>query len=207
MYKHSSVGNATYVQENVSWVTITTSPAATSTLNTVAPLIPTSVQTGQDTLNLNLHLDFASPYAINPYECVAVYARMTTPYNVVRQQPFMLEYTGVATSVCSEDEVAIIPVAGRENNAWTLSSQWATGAQTNVTRFLPHSGDPTGTNGRVSSWDRKVIFQNSTGYNDPIFVGVIFANLSTVSRTLYEANITMTARYAIERVATYEREY
>lgn len=207
MYKHSNIGKGVFWDNSKTTSAVTTNSTAFGTLlGDFAPYIHTSVQTAADRMEFNLHMDFATAEAPTSNANTSIFGRLSIPDNVVGDRPFMIEVNGFCSAQETTLRVVPIPVIVCEANAWTLSSGWATSAQTNSYKILPYKTYRT-TGGYQSLVNCRVVVDQNADSDEPLAIGWLLQNHSGGTAAIAEANAQMVARYALERIETFDREF
>lgn len=207
MYKHSNIGSGIHWKTGTDWSTLTIA-ADSAELPLIKPVMSTAGQTAQDYVDEAIHWDPPAPHSQSNSETFVVLTRMTTPVNIVGGQDFMIEFSGrVIAQLTAATGCVISPIVVMEETAWTITTNLATAAVANNCRLLPvqthHSDGDTSVS---ASWNNKIVVQNDD-VDEPICVGFAITNYSGGNVTCTELLANYSARYAIERIPTYEREY
>ena len=211
MYKHSNVGDAhLWDNDQAAGTAITTAIGLTGSLvGDFAPQIPTAYQTAAEQVDCGYHIDFASAETIGAHANTAICARLNTADNVTQGQIFMIEFSGVAQISSSAARFTVYPYVAVEKTAITLDgNNWASNQPTNPFTLVPVDAFYTTTGNQSASWRAKVLVRAVTNANDNFNVVVLYHNGSSGSEaSVYELNGRFHARFAIEKIATYEREF
>lgn len=211
MYKHSNVGNAHFWDNDQGAGTvITTAIGLTGSMaGDFAPQIPTAYQSAAEQVDCGYHIDFASAETIGAAANTSICARLSPADNVTNGQIFMIEFTGVAQISTGTARFTVYPYVAVEKTAITLDgNNWASNQPTNPFTLVPVDAWYTTSGQQSVSWNAKVLVRTVTNADDNFNVGVIYHNGSGGAETaVYELNGRFHARFAIERLATYEKEF
>ena len=156
---------------------------------------------------MNIHYYAAGTHTLAVQTNMSFLGRLSAPSSVVETKKYMIEMAGFCHVTCATPSILPIPVFVNEENGYTLSSGWADSAVSNPMKLLPLDVCAQMTGGIVSSFYAKVVVDTTADNSDNILCGWILQNGSTGSKDIIEANMSLSARYAIERIPTYEREF
>ena len=117
----------------------------------------------------------------------------------------MIECNGFASVAESSLRVVPIPVIICEANSLG-SFGWAGSTAQNAFKILPLQAQRT-SGGYMSVCTARIVVDQNNDSDEPLAVGWVFHNHTQATASIVETNCQMVARYAIERIETFEREF
>lgn len=178
--------------------------AAGTGIDTLAPFCSTAGQSARDSLNETIYL--SGTHGLTAGQNVSIVSRLTTPDDYTNSDTAIkIEFTGWAMADCSL-ACSVLPFVTTIENAWSFSSNWAAAVKTNPIHILSHNYNNALGHPYQSQWKDLLVLNKGTDWHtQQLYVGVMIMSYAAPSVT--DIHACYSARYAIERISTFEKGF
>ena len=201
MYKHSNIGNGAVVNtDGVIESALTSSPSVLSNNLSMAPYVPTALQSAVDSFTFTCDYKPAATLTLAASESFSLGGFLSSPEDIGADaaERIPVEYSLSCHLGASSVDVSVFPFLYRTGVTPSYSSNWVTASLFGRIDILPYRDcsslliiDPV-----LESY-----------YSNPIFIGVACRNFGSASATVHHLSFTLLARVASSRLSTFQEEY